>query len=151
MKESIKRPKRVWLIFIWFVFGGVVNFYQIYNVATGNTVVPSGIAPPSGVLYYLEAVGSGLMAVVAALLMFSRISICRWLFLILLFTSTISIVYRTLSGEIPLEYFAQVYVGALISLGVYGLITWYSFSLLNNGYYKTHNKQTQPTPSARLF
>jgi hypothetical protein len=136
MKESIKRPKRVWLIFIWFVFGGIANFYQLHNVVTGNAAIPPGIAPPSGIVYYLEAIGSGLLAVVAALLMFFRISICRWLFSILLFTTTISIVYRILSGEIPSEYFVMVYIGAFLSLGVYALITWYSFTLLNNGYYK---------------
>lgn len=148
MEENVKRPKRVWLIFIWFVFGGVASFYHLYKLSAGNVMLPPGVEQPSGILYYLQAVGFQLLAMIAATLMFLRLSVNRWVFSFMLGASTISMLITVLSGGIPEQQFTTVIVGMLFSLGIYALITWYSFILLTGGYYKsTHNKSSQQDAS----
>ncbi len=148
MEENVKRPKRVWLIFIWFVLGGVASFYQIYRISSGNVELPPGVEQPSGILYYLQAVGFQFLAMVAATLMFLRLSINCWVFSFMLGASIISMLFTLLSGGVPEQQTTTVIVGMLFSLGIYALITWYSFILLASGYYKdTHNKSSQQDAS----
>jgi len=143
MEENVKRPKRVWLIFIWFFFGGVASFYQVYKISTGNVELPPGVEQPSSILHYLQAIGFQLLAMVAATLIFLRLSVNRWVFSFMLGASIISLLFTVLSGGIPEQQFTAVIVGMLFSLGIYALITWYSFILLVSGYYKdTHNKSS---------
>jgi hypothetical protein len=144
MEENGKRPKRVWLIFIWFIYGGAASFYQVYKISTGNVELPPGVEQPSGIIYYLQAVGFQLLAMVAATLMFLRLSVNRWVFSFMLGASLVSMLFTVLSGGVPEQQFTTVIAGMVFSLGIYALITWYSFILLASGYYKdTHNKSSQ--------
>lgn len=144
MEETVNRPKRVWFIFIWFVLGGVASLYQVYKIYWGNIDLPAGLQQPSGILDYLLALGFQLLSILAATLMFLRMPVNRWFFTFMLGFSVISTTYGVFTRGIPDPQFTTVAIFMLLSLGFYALVTWYAFTLLKTGYYKsTHNKLNQ--------
>lgn len=143
MQDNVKRPKRIWLIFIWFMWGGVISLYQVYEISTGNIELPPGVEQPSGILYYLQAVGFHVITIVAATLIFFRFSVNRWFFLFMSVVTILSLPFLIFSNAIPDQQFTAIILAMLFSLVIYVLITFYSFALLNSGYYKdTHNKSS---------
>jgi len=136
-KNSVttKKPKLVWGIFIWFTLGGLYGLYNFYTLAAGTGEVPVGIESPSGVLYYVYAFGSVFLGMAAAILLFMRKTVSKWLFSILFGVTLLNSSYSILFGNMPEQYKAGVMAMLLFSLLIYGLITWYSFNLEKKGYY----------------
>lgn len=132
----MQRPKRVWLIVIWFVLSGLVTLYQAYKLSTGDFALPVVVEQSSGVFYYLNVIGFQLFSMLAAILMFFRFAVNRWFFLLMFAVGFISLIYVCLSGDIPEEHFANILVGMLVSLVVYGFVAWYAFTLLSGSYYR---------------
>ena len=135
MDNILKRPKRIWVIFIWFSLFGLVSLYQSYNMYIGNIILPEGVERPSGFIYYLQVVGFQVLAMVASTLLFFRFAINRWLFSLLLIATFIGMAHSLFSGGVPEQQLNMVIGFMLLTLSVYTLITWYSFNLLNKNYY----------------
>lgn len=136
MENSFKRPKRIWLIFIWFLFGGLSSIYTALNLSTGHASVPTGLDSNIDWLFYVQAIGLPVFTAIAATCLFLRMAVNRWLFAIVLVLSALSFVHSFFFKSIPDEYLVATVITMLITLCLYSLITKYSFGLLKGNYYK---------------
>ena len=139
MSNEAKRPKWVWVIFIWFLFAGVSGLYKIYTISSGSMVLPEGIAKPSGALYYIKAVGISVFFMAAASLLFMRKEVAKWLFSVLLIYTFISGAFTLITMNIPEQYKTMTIGINIITWAMYSLITWYSFKLKDKNYYLPTN------------
>jgi hypothetical protein len=133
--NEAKRPKWVWVIFIWFIFAGISGLYKFYTISSGAMELPEGIVRPSGAFYYIKAIGTLVLFMVAALLLFIRKEIAKWFFSGLLAYTVISGTITLMSMNIPEQYKTMTITMNFITWAIYGLITWYSFKLKDKGYY----------------
>ncbi len=130
-----KKPKLVWVIFVWFVLGGLLATYNFYTMYIGEGGVPEGFERPNGALYYLYAFGAQFFAMAAAILLFMRKVVSKWLFSILFGVTLLNSAYSIIFGSMPEQYKVEVIATLLFSLLIYGLITWYAFNLEKKEYY----------------
>ncbi|MCV2403791.1 hypothetical protein OFY17_13035 [Marinomonas sp. C2222] len=135
MTSDKRRPKWVWAIFIWFMFGGLTSIYNFYMLLSDMMALPAGVEQPFGAFYFFQAFGVSFLAMIAAAMLFFRIAANRWLFLAILIISTLSTFYSVLSGAIPDGYLLSTSIIILATLGLYGLIARYTFKLVNANYY----------------
>ena len=145
MSLENRRPKWVWVIFLWFVFGGLTSTYKFYTLLAGTMVLPAGVEQPTGAFYYFQAFGFNILAMVAASMLFFRRAANRWFFLAMLVISIPSILYSVLSSTIPENYLVSTLAIMAVTLGLYALIARYTFKLVNTNYYSgsSHNKQSK--------
>ena len=72
----------------------------------------------------------------AAMLMFCRRAISRWMFLILFALAVPSIGYRVISSDqVNGDQAVLFYSGILLVIAIYGSIAYYGFRLRKRGYY----------------
>lgn len=143
MKNS-KRPILVWIIFLWFVIGGVAGIYSTYNLSSGNTALPKGYEVPRSFFHYFQAYAFILIYMLSAALLFFRQALSRWLFFGAFVLSTLSSAYSLIFTNIPANQFLATAIFILVTLVIYGACAYYSWSLFEKGYFLniTHNKSS---------
>ena len=135
MNGDSKRPVWVWVIFIWFTLAGLLAIYEFYTIAIGTAAMPEGVDRPTSLFYYVRAFGFQVLAMAAAIFLFFRKEIAKWLFSVFLGFSVVSSLYTFSFGTIPSQYKTMLIALTLITLLIYSAITWYAFKLKDSGYY----------------
>ena len=139
MNSDSKRPVWVWVIFIWFTLAGLLAIYKFYTIAIGTAAMPEGIDRPTSLFYYVRAFGFQVLSMAAAIFLFLRKEIAKWLFSVCLGLSVVSSLYTFTFGVIPNQHQTMLIAVTLISLSIYSAITWYTFKLKDTGYYFAKN------------
>ena len=139
MNNINKRPKWVLVILVWFVYSGLFGMKQFYDVITHALVMPEGFPYPSVIESFIQSFCFQFIYMVAAILLFFRVSANRWLFLIMLALYIPSILYSLLSGSVPESHMQTIIIAGIITFIFYALITKYTFRLVATNYYVSSN------------
>lgn len=139
MNVDSKRPVWIWVIFIWFMIAGFLAIYKFYTIAIGTAAIPDGIDRSTSFIYYIRAFGFQFLSMAAAIFLFLRKEVAKWLFSIFLGISTVSIIDTLISGAVPSQHKATVIPMMFIVLAIYSAITWYTFKLKEKDYYVAKN------------
>ena len=139
MNSINKRPKWVLVILVWFVYSGLYGMNQFYDVVTNTLIMPEGFSYPSVIESFIQSFLFQFLYMVAAILLFFRVSASRRLFLIMLILYIPSILYAILSGSMPESHMETIIIVGLITFIIYALITRYTFRLADANYYVSSN------------
>ncbi len=140
MNNINKRPKLVLVILVWFVYSGLYGMHQFYEVVTGALIMPEGYTYPTVIESFLQSFLQQFLYMVAAILLFFKVSASRWLFLIMLILFIPSMLYGILSRSISESHMETIIIVGLITFIFYALITRYTFKLAAANYYVSSNK-----------
>ena len=133
MGVTSRRPKIVWAIFLIYGLGGVRPLYAIYLLLTAST--NSSQRFEMSLSYIFEVFCFLILPIIAATLMFFRVAFNRWLYAFVLVMSVIYLGFQGFSSfDIP-QINSFFMAARILSIIISTLITWYSFRLLNSGYY----------------
>ncbi len=135
MNNDKKRPKLIWIIFIYMVLGGIYGLYSFYNISTGSIQLPEGFIKPSGVFYYLNAIIIFPLWILTAFLLFFRKEVAKWFFIGLLVYSILNSIDTSIYTTLPEQYHTIVVIAEIISLIIFALVTRYTFKLKEKEYY----------------